>query len=313
MHDLPAVSTLLELPTSSTLPDIPIASTLPDQPTPSVLPPMPVTLAPPDSVLDPSLSEAVQGPSMPALFQSEAPKPFPVVVDESVPPSQAFPFEHHNDADESYHTGSCLVPRKLSEAEYAEWQAGIKDREEHWGADNFAKLKSLVTVGDVPQVIKDELGDLLGEFSSIFGRDLNDIRTGLVRFMAHLEVKDPNKVMYSAPRNHNLLLSEATSRYTRILMDAKICEPSFSAHAANSFCVPTQCHRRTQLSTCVLSIWIPTSVLHGGILPLGQHCSLSSRTRRVWAGPSALSGPMSMCPLLSSGRLGESNHRRPTA
>ena len=161
-----------------------------------------------------------------------------VKVDSFKTPAEAFPFSDPFQADESYHSGSCLIPRKLSEAELHEWDESVKNRHAYWNEDDCETLLSLFTLPELPPEILSEFKDLISEFSSVFGRDLNDLRTGMTRFLVHLEVIDDTKVMYSPARNLSLLISKATARYVKILNEAKIAEHSFSAHAANSFCVP---------------------------------------------------------------------------
>ena len=164
---------------------------------------------------------------------------FPITVDGGFPPTMAFPFKNVFDADASYHSGTCLIPRVLSDEEHLEWQEAVASRGEHWAKDNFKSLLDKFDLPpDLPPVIFDLFSDLIKEISPVFGRDLNDLRTGLVPYLVHLELKDPDKIMYTPARNLNILLSHATARYARILRDAKISEHSFSEHCANSFCVP---------------------------------------------------------------------------
>ena len=159
-------------------------------------------------------------------------------VEETRSPHLAFPYDDPFEAGADYHTGCCLVPRVLSSAEYAEWQTDLGRRETEWAQDDYAKLFSLFHVTDVPPPIEEEFKDMIRSHCGVFGRSLDDLRTGLLHYMAHLAVKDESLVMYSPPRNHNLLLSAAAARYARCLMSAKIAEHSFSPHAANMFCVP---------------------------------------------------------------------------
>ena len=152
---------------------------------------------------------------------------------------EAFPFADVFEADASYSTGCTLIPRKLSDEELLEWNSAVAKREGSWREDDCKKLMSLFTlpVDNFPPVIIDEFHEIINERCSIFGSDLSDLKVGLVDYLAHLELKDPTKIMYTPPRNLNLLLSAATARYARILMEARIAEHSFSPHAANSFCV----------------------------------------------------------------------------
>ena len=159
-------------------------------------------------------------------------------VDYGKPPGYAFPFPDPFQSDQTYHSGCCLVPRLLSEAEMLEWKDSVADRRAHWDQDDCATLLSHFKLPNLLSEIHREFADLVREFSPIFGRDLNDLRTGMTAFMVHLELKDPEKVMYSPSRNMNLLLSKATARYMKILVKAKIAEHSLSPHAANTFCVP---------------------------------------------------------------------------
>ena len=228
-----------------------------------------------------------RAPSGPGQAFSQSVSPYlppdrhPIRVDESVSPAYAFPFAHPNDADESYHSGCCLVPRVLSDAERVEWKKGIEDRRAHWASDNHQTLLAHFTLGDVPPEILPEFKSLIEEFSSVFGRNLNDIRTGMVRFMAHLAVKDPDLVMYSSPKNLNILLSEATANYAKILVKAKVAEPSFSPHAANSFVVG----KKEKLPTSIAEIralpderFLATYRLVHAFIRLNQNLLVSNHT-----------------------------------
>ena len=148
----------------------------------------------------------------------------------------AFPYEQVDMADEGYHEGSCLVPRTLTQAEDIERKESVRSREAHWLAHQD-DLFDQMTIGPLRREPGEKFKNIILKYRAVWGKDLNCLRTGITPYMAYLRVKDDSVNMYTPPKNYNLLISAATTRYCELLRKARICEFSYSRHACNTFCV----------------------------------------------------------------------------